>query len=74
MRGYDVSEEELNPGVIAIAVPILVGDKVMGSIGLGIPSVRYDPDKLQTYIQKMQQTAGMAQHAIIQNHLYTFAE
>lgn len=73
-RGYDISEEEVNPGVIALAVPILVDGNVFGSIGLGMPSVRYNPENLYTYIDKMKQAARLVQKEIVRNHLYTFAE
>lgn len=73
-RGYDISEEEVNPGVTALAVPILVDGKVFGSIGLGIPTVRYNPEQNETYIGKMKQTAEVVRKIIVENHLYTVTE
>ncbi len=73
-RGYDISEEEVNPGVIALAVPILVDGKVLGSLGLAMPTVRYNPNQLQTYIRKLQETAERIQNEIFQNHFYMFTE
>ncbi|WP_156290967.1 IclR family transcriptional regulator [Oceanobacillus salinisoli] len=56
-RGYDISIEEVDPGVIGLAVPILYEGKAVASIGIGMPTVRYDPHLIDEYILKLKETA-----------------
>ncbi|MCP2635640.1 helix-turn-helix domain-containing protein [Microbacterium sp. HD4P20] len=45
-RGYDVSIEELNPGMVAAAVPIMAGGVAVGALGVSSTTVRQDEASL----------------------------
>ncbi|UUT36221.1 IclR family transcriptional regulator domain-containing protein [Microbacterium elymi] len=45
-QGYDVSIEELNPGMVAAAVPITVGGEAVGALGVSSTTVRQDEASL----------------------------
>lgn len=45
-RGYDVSIEELNPGMVAAAVPILVSGSAVGALGVSSTTVRQTEQSL----------------------------
>ncbi|WP_169907643.1 IclR family transcriptional regulator [Priestia abyssalis] len=55
--GYDISNGEVESGVVALAVPILVSGQIKGSLGLAIPSVRYSPDETTSIIGRMQEVS-----------------
>ncbi len=46
-RGYDVSMEELHPGQVAIAVPILVDDRPVGGLTASSTTVRETEESLR---------------------------
>lgn len=45
-QGYDVSIEELNPGMVAVAVPIVVAGAAVGALGVSSTTVRQDEASL----------------------------
>lgn len=45
-RGYDVSIEELNPGMVAVAVPIVVSGSAVGALGVSSTTVRQTEQSL----------------------------
>jgi len=45
-RGFDVSIEELNPGMVAAAVPIDVAGETLGALGVSSTTVRQDEASL----------------------------
>ena len=46
-RGYATGIEELEPGFMAVAVPVLARDgQVVAAVGIGGPRVRLDPERL----------------------------
>lgn len=45
-RGYDISIEELNPGMVAAAVPIVVSGTAVGAVGVSSTTVRQDEASL----------------------------
>jgi len=46
-RGYATGIEELEPGFMAVAVPVLARDgHVVAAVGIGGPRVRLDPERL----------------------------
>jgi DNA-binding IclR family transcriptional regulator len=48
-RGYATGIEELEPGFMAVAVPVYArGGQVVAAVGIGGPRVRLDPDRLAT--------------------------
>lgn len=49
-RGYDISVEELHPGRVAAAVPILVGDRAVGGLGVSSTTVRETPETLRDIV------------------------
>ena len=57
-RGYDISKEEVNYGVVAIAVPIKrKNERAIASLGLAMPSVRHDTANMTAMVKKLQETA-----------------
>lgn len=46
-RGFDLSIEELHPGMVAAAVPILVDGGAVGALTLSSTTARTDPDALE---------------------------
>jgi DNA-binding IclR family transcriptional regulator len=56
-NGYDISNEEVECGVSALAVPIQVSGQIVGSLGLAMPSVRYIPADVPKMIDRLQQVA-----------------
>lgn len=69
-RGYDISVEEVDPGVVAIAVPILLNGKILGGLGFALPSVRYEPDVLPKMIEGLQECAKKISDDIKTNNFY----
>lgn len=49
-RGYDISVEELHPGRVAAAVPILVGNRAVGGLGVSSTTVRETADSLRDIV------------------------
>ncbi|WP_058545179.1 IclR family transcriptional regulator [Pseudomonas fluorescens] len=50
-RGYALNEEEETPGIHGVAAPIFnLSGEVIASIGISIPSFRYDAARLQFYV------------------------
>jgi DNA-binding IclR family transcriptional regulator len=46
-RGYATGIEELEPGFMAVAVPVVARDgQVVAAVGIGGPRVRLDPERL----------------------------
>lgn len=57
-KGYDISREEVIPGVIAFAVPIFVKGEVVASLGFGMPSVRNDSENTMAIVSRLKETAN----------------
>jgi DNA-binding IclR family transcriptional regulator len=59
-RGYALNEEEEMDGVLGVAAPVftLTGE-VVGSIGISIPSYRYDVSKLNFYADSVMDAARL---------------
>ncbi|WP_284035484.1 IclR family transcriptional regulator [Neobacillus sp. 114] len=55
--GYDISQEEVDTGVTALAVPIKVSGQIIGSLGLGMPSVRFESEHIPSIIGRMQEVS-----------------
>jgi IclR family pca regulon transcriptional regulator len=49
-EGYDISIEELYPGMVAVAVPIIVGDGAVGGITVSSTTVRETEDSLRDVV------------------------
>lgn len=45
-QGFDVSIEELNPGMVAAAVPIMVGGTAVGALGVSSTTIRQNEESL----------------------------
>lgn len=56
-KSFDLSREEVDSGVVAMAVPILVSGRIVGSLGLAMPSLRYKPTYEQKIIDRLQEVA-----------------
>lgn len=69
-RGYDVSVEEIDRGIIALAVPILYEGRVLASIGLGLPSIRYELSETPSIISKLQKTANLISQEAQKSNFY----
>lgn len=52
-HGYDVSIEEVNMGVVALAVPLRWPPHLVASLGMSAPLVRYDPAHLQQLLDPL---------------------
>ena len=49
-RGYDISLEELYPGMVAVAAPILVGGRAVGGITVSSTTVRETEESLRDVV------------------------
>lgn len=58
-KGYAVSQGELTDDVVAVAVPILINDKIVGSITVSGPSYRINDKHIQSYISVLKETKKM---------------
>ena len=52
-RKYDISIEELHPGRVAAAVPILVGERAVGGLAVSSITVRETEESLRDVIVPM---------------------
>lgn len=69
VRGYDISQGEVDSGVIGIAVPLFYKGKVIASIGVAMPSVRFKECALEELIRKMKLAADQIEQELVeQNH------
>jgi DNA-binding IclR family transcriptional regulator len=58
-RGYAVSTEELEPGFVAVGVPVRSADGlVVAAISLGGPKGRLTPDEVAAYTRRLPAAAG----------------
>ncbi|MEV1129994.1 IclR family transcriptional regulator C-terminal domain-containing protein [Agromyces sp. NPDC049794] len=57
-RGYDVSMEELHPGRVAVAVPILVDDRAVGGLAASSTTVRETEATLRDTVMPVLQRAA----------------
>ena len=57
-RGYDVSIEELHPGQVAVAVPIVVDDRAVGGLTASSTTVRETEATLRDTVMPVQQRAA----------------
>lgn len=57
-RGYDVSLEELHPGQVAVAVPILVEDRTVGALAVSSTTLRESEQSLADIIVPVLRTAA----------------
>ncbi|KAA9149685.1 IclR family transcriptional regulator domain-containing protein [Microbacterium lushaniae] len=57
-RGFDVSLEELNPGQVAVAVPILAGGQAIGAIAASSTTVRETEQSLTETVMPVLRTAA----------------
>jgi len=58
-KGYAVSRGELTDDIVAVAVPILIYDKIIGSITVSGPSYRITDEHIESYINILKQTKEM---------------
>ncbi|WDL97751.1 IclR family transcriptional regulator [Alicyclobacillus sp. ALC3] len=56
--GYDTSNQEVDPGIYAMAVPIFVSNRVVGCLGIAIPSARYTESRGPELLAKLQQASA----------------
>lgn len=59
-RGYDVSIEELHPGQVATAVPILVDGRAVGGLAGSSSTVRHTHDSLESAVMPVLREAAAA--------------
>jgi DNA-binding IclR family transcriptional regulator len=58
-RGYATGIEELEPGFMAVAVPVLARDgQVVAAVGIGGPRLRLDPERLAAIAKTLPQHAA----------------
>ncbi|TFV85010.1 IclR family transcriptional regulator [Microbacterium sp. dk485] len=57
-RGFDVSLEELNPGQVAVAVPIVAGGQAVGAIAASSTTVRETEQSLTETVMPVLRTAA----------------
>ena len=69
-RGYDISIEEVDIGLIALAVPILLNGKVLASLGMALPTIRYDSAELPTIINNLKEAARLISEELAKNTHY----
>lgn len=55
-NGYAVSHNEYTPDVVAMAVPLIINNEVIGSVTVAGPSYRIDDGQYSTFIPLLQQT------------------
>ncbi|TWF95558.1 IclR family transcriptional regulator [Saccharopolyspora dendranthemae] len=58
-RGWAINDEERNPGVRAIAVPVLRGETAVAAIAVQGPSIRVTEDRLGDIAAELTRTAGI---------------
>ncbi len=59
-RGYDISIEELHPGQVAAAVPIIVDGRAVGGLAGSSSTVRYTEQTLESVVMPVLKVAAMA--------------
>ncbi|HWO78420.1 MAG TPA: IclR family transcriptional regulator [Bacillus sp. (in: firmicutes)] len=69
-RGYDISKEEVQDGAVGIAVPIKIESRVIASLGISMPTVRYQEDNLPFLVTKLKETSQIISDEIIKNQLF----
>lgn len=65
-RGHDVSSEEVDLGVFAIAVPIRAYPNLVASLGLVMPLTRYSPDRLRDYLDPLVKAQQQIESVLLQ--------
>ena len=69
-RGYGLSVEEIEPGLIAIGAPVRGRDRrVIAGVAISGPSVRLTPDRYQTIGELLVRTADELETRITGQHL-----
>jgi IclR family pca regulon transcriptional regulator len=66
-RGYDVSMEELHPGQVAVAVPIVVDERAVGGLTASSTTVRETEESLRETVMPVLQRAASGIAAAYRN-------
>jgi len=62
-RGFAVNEERTEPGVSAVAVPVVGAlGRAVAALALAMPTVRFDPDRIAGIIEVMRDAARRIQN------------
>ncbi|MEO6387432.1 MAG: IclR family transcriptional regulator [Croceibacterium sp.] len=58
-RGYALTDEEFSLGIRGIGRIVTIGGEVVGSLSVGIPKARFDPETLKRTADLLERTAGL---------------
>lgn len=58
-RGYGLVEEEADPGISAIALPIRADRRVVGTVSIAGPTVRLPRERLESWLPSLRRTARL---------------